>query len=130
MLVINLIIQNEPAYVNVADSTNDCHRNCPEDAQEPHKCSREDIQDPCLRGRLDSVLPDLCLQSQYIPGYDIVNQTYDVVWVGSELGRCHLDLVLHASALEDGVGSLDTFELDKACTLWFGTIITCCLLFP
>lgn len=62
MLVIHLIIQNEPAYVNVADSTNDCHRNCPEDAQEPDKCSREDVQNSCFRGRLDSVLPDLCLQ--------------------------------------------------------------------
>ena len=54
---------NEITYVDVADSTDDCNWNCPEDAQKPHKCSREDIHDSCLPGRLDSVLPDLCLRS-------------------------------------------------------------------
>ena len=48
--------------INVADSANDCHRDSPEDAQKPHKCSREDVQDACLRGGLDSVLPNLIMQ--------------------------------------------------------------------
>jgi hypothetical protein len=59
MLAIVRGTKNLPTHVDVADSTNDSNRNCPEDAQKPHECSGEDVHGPGYCERLNSVLPDL-----------------------------------------------------------------------
>ena len=61
MLVVALVDETELTHVDVANSTDDCHGNCPEDAQPPYESSDQNVQNACLAGRFDSILPNLGL---------------------------------------------------------------------